>query len=230
MTKAEVFFLDRREAGRELAADLLARGVKAGVVLGLTRGGVPVAYEVALALDAALDIVVVKKVGAPFSAELALGAVCSDGTLVTRTEAIQEMGIPEDYLQREVVKMSQEAHEAEGRYRGGVAALELSGRQVVVVDDGIATGSSIEAAVKSARRRGASRVIVAVPVSSEHAARMLSVQADEFICLGVPPDFWAVGQFYADFSPVYDEEVRDLLAKARTHTPAADGPGARSGA
>ena len=221
----EVYFQDRHAAGRTLGAALVTRGVLADVVMGLTRGGVPVAFEVSAALGAQLDLIVVKKLGSPFSHELAIGAVCSDGTLVTRPDAVHEMGVPEDYLERETAERSREAKEAEDRYRGGFPALDLSGARVVVVDDGIATGATMEAAARSARKRGASRVIIAVPVSSEHAAQALPAVVDEFIALGTPAMFWAVGQFYEDFSPVEDELVRDLLARGRARRQARS-PGA----
>jgi predicted phosphoribosyltransferase len=180
---------------------------------------VPVAAEVARALGARLDIIVVKKLGSPFTPELGMGAVCSDGASVIRHEFIREAGIEQEFVDRELVARSQDAKDVEQRYRGDMPALELRGARVVIVDDGIATGSSIEAAVVSVRRRGAARVTVAAPVSSQHAAQALSGLADEFIVIEAPEMFWAVGQFYEDFSQIEDDEVRKLLAESRD-TPA----------
>ncbi len=209
-------FLNRREAGRALGAKLASLGTSAGIVLGLTRGGVPVAYEVALALGARLDIIVVKKIGSPMTPELALGAVCSDGTIVRRTEAVRDLGVSDEYVQHEADARSAEARAAEERYRGGCGALDLTGARVIVVDDGIATGASMEAACLSARNRGASTVTVATPVSPPHAQDALARVADGFVSLLEPEEFWAVGQFYEDFSQVADDEVRSLLARARS--------------
>jgi predicted phosphoribosyltransferase len=208
-------FADRASAGRALGQELAARGAAADIVLGLTRGGVPVALEVARALGAELDIIVVKKIGAPFSPELAIGAVCADGSVVTRSEAVEELGVPREYVQREIAALSLESREAEVRYRGGDQPLGLAGKRVVIVDDGVATGATMEAAIKSARGRGALSVIVAVPVASAYAVRTLEGVADGFVALDVPPDFYAVGQYYDDFSPVANEEVRACLEGAR---------------
>ncbi len=197
-----------------LAALLKKRALPVDVVLGLTRGGVPVAYEVATALSARLDIIVIKKLGSPSSPELAIGAVCSDGVMVTREDAIADMDVDPEYVAREARQRAREARDAEARYRHGTPPAALAGARVVVVDDGIATGATMAAAVRSARSRGAAHVIVAAPVSSEHAERELSRVADALVMLGIPEMFWAVGQFYDDFSPVEDENVRELLARA----------------
>ena len=210
-----MYFADRTSAGLALGQGLAARETSADIVLGLTRGGVPVAFEVAKALQAELDIMVVKKIGAPFSPELAIGAVCPDGSVVTRSEAVEELGVSRDYVEREITALSLEARTAEGRYRGGGEPLGLAGKRVVIVDDGVATGATMEAAIMSARSRGALRVSVAVPVASVYAARALEGVADDFAALEVPPDFFAVGQYYDDFSPVADVEVQALLARAR---------------
>ncbi|MFW6175050.1 MAG: phosphoribosyltransferase [Chloroflexota bacterium] len=215
----DVVFPDRREAGRELARHLLDERVIADVVIGLTRGGVPVAAEVANALRATLDIIVVKKMGAPHSPELAIGAVCADGSRVLHEDTIDSLAIPGGYIEREFEARLGEAIEAERAYRGHSQPASLSGRHVIIVDDGIATGATVEAAVESARGRGARPVLAAAPVGSEGAVARLRAVADDVFCLSTPVDFRGVGQFYSDFSQVTDEEVWELLeqAAARRH-------------
>jgi putative phosphoribosyl transferase len=213
--RESVVFEDRREAGRALAAALQERGRSFSAVLGLTRGGVVVAAEVASALHIPLDIIVVKKLRSPVSEELAIGAVCGDGTHVLYRENIERLRVTEEYLERELRERAQEAREAEAAYRGVYPPLDLSDGAAVVVDDGVATGSTMEAAVLSARKRGARTVTVAVPVGAQEACQRLLGIADEVVCLHTPPEFWAVGQFYRDFLQVSDEEVRRVLEKAR---------------
>ncbi len=213
--REDVRFADRASAGRALGRALVQRGVRAAVVLGLTRGGVPVAYEVAQALSAPLDIVAVKKLRAPESEELAIGAVCADGTMFVREDVASELGVTDAYLARETQERLAAAQGAEQRCRGGHPPLEVSGGTVVVVDDGIATGATMEAAVRSVRRHGAARIIVAAPVSSQEAWAALRASADDVVCLATPRDFWAVGQFYDEFPQVTDEEVRRLVDLSR---------------
>ncbi|MBI4310257.1 MAG: phosphoribosyltransferase [Chloroflexi bacterium] len=211
----EVLFEDRRAAGRFLGMELQRRGVHAGAVLGLTRGGVPVAYEVAAVLGTPLDLVVVKKLRAPASGELAIGAVCADGTSVLHPETIRELDVTQEYVDSEFQVRLAEAQAAERSYRDHHIPLHLTGIPVVLVDDGIATGATMEAAIRSVRKRGPSRVVVAVPVGSNEACMELRHVSDEVICMATPRNFWAVGQFYRQFAPVPDDEVRSLLAQNR---------------
>lgn len=208
-------FADRADAGRALGDELVAQALRPGIVLGLTRGGVPVAAEVARLLKATLDIIVVKKIGAPFSLELAIGAICSDGTRVLHREYIRELEISDDYVERMSKKMLEEAQSAESRYRGGGPAPELRGRTVLVVDDGVATGSTMEAAVPSVRNRGAAQVTVAVPVASPESVSRLASVADRIFALRQPAAFFAVGQFYRYFGQVQDEEVTRLMTAGK---------------
>jgi putative phosphoribosyl transferase len=207
----DVWFEDRQEAGRALADALRQKEVKCDVVLGLIRGGVPVAFEVAEALQVPLDILAVKKLRAPISEELAIGAICADGARVLHSETLRDLGVSKEYLDREIETRLAEAQEAERLYRGPHPALEIAGLSVMIVDDGIATGSTMEAGVLSARQRGASSILVATPVGSRHACNALLRSADEVFCMTTPVDFWAVGQFYHHFPPVADEEVQRLV-------------------
>lgn len=208
-------FGDRTDAGRALGEELLAQATRPGIVLGLTRGGVPVAAEVARILKAPLDIIVVKKIGAPFSLELAIGAICSDGTRVLHRDYVRELEISDEYVERMSREMLENAQSAEKRYRMGEPPPELSGRVVLLVDDGIATGSTMEAAVLSVRNRGAAQVSVAVPVASPESVKRLASVADRIFALRQPAAFFAVGQFYRYFGQVSDEEVTRLMAAGR---------------
>jgi putative phosphoribosyl transferase len=221
MENDDILFSDRREAGQMLGAELVNQGVKCDAVLGLTRGGVPVALEVAAALGAPMDVLVVKKLRAPFSEELAIGAICADGARVLREDAIRELEVPKSYLDAEIQARLAEAKALEDTYHGEHPALDLSGASVIVVDDGIATGATVEAGVLSARNRGASAVTVATPVGSEAACEALRRVADRVICMTRPVEFWAVGQFYLRFPQVSDAEVIRLLDESRATKAAA---------
>ena len=209
-------FRDRADAGRQLGEALSRMTLERPVVLGLARGGVAVAAEVARVLGAPLDVVVVRKLGAPFQPELALGAVVNgDEPHVERNEAvIRRAGVSEAELEEIEAREVSLLRRREEAYRSSRAAIGLAGRTVVVVDDGIATGSSTRAAIASVRGRGASRIVLAVPVAPAEAIRTLAGEVDEVVCLRSPADFVAVGQFYEDFTQTSDEDVRALLAGA----------------
>ena len=215
-SRGEKVFEDRREAGRELAAAIVKRGDKYSAVLGLTRGGIPLAFEMASTLGIPMDVLVIKKLRAPNNPELAIGAVSADGARVLREQITRQLGVGEGYMTREINLRSSEAKEEERKYRGNHAPLDVKGESVIIVDDGIATGASIEAAVMSARQRGARRIVVATPVASREACTGLRNVADDVFCLTTPLDFWAVGMFYRDFSQVPDEEVVRLLDQSRS--------------
>lgn len=208
-------FSDRQAAGRMLGTMLAQRRVRASVVLGLTRGGVPIALEVARTLGVPMDVKVIKKLRAPISAELAIGAVSANGARIVHQEVVRESAASRQYLAEEVKTRLEEARQAEAAYRRGHPAVPLEDARVLLVDDGLATGSTMETAVLSVRRQGPERVMVGVPVGSGHACDNLGLVADEVFCLWTPQDFWAVGQFYKDFTPVSDDEVRWLLDEAR---------------
>jgi putative phosphoribosyl transferase len=207
-------FKDRTDAGRRLAALLEPFRRERPVVLALPRGGLPVAAEVARTLGAPLDVVVVRKIGAPQNAEYAIGAVAEGGVHVLghRVGRAAELSVSE--LDALIAQAEEELEERRRRYRGAREPVDLTDRTVIVVDDGLATGRSALAAVGSLRRRGAARVILAAPVASREAAGLLSDAADEVICVAIPADLWAVGAWYADFRPTTDEEVAALLAES----------------
>jgi predicted phosphoribosyltransferase len=181
------------------------------VVLGVPRGGVVVAAEVARALGAGLDIAVPRKLRAPHNPELAVGAVAEDGSVYVDERVATSLGVPPEYLQQEAAWQLEEIRRRLEAYRQGRPACELAGRTAVLVDDGIATGSTMVAAVRSVRHRGAARVVVAVPVAPPEAVRRLRVEGCEVVCAREDPLFVAVGQFYEDFTQVSDEEVQALL-------------------
>jgi putative phosphoribosyl transferase len=213
-------FRDRREAGELLARRLRRLRTSDAVVLGLPRGGVPVAAEVARALGAPLDVLVVRKLGCPWQPELAVGAIGEGGIRIVEDRILAEVGLDADELERLTSRETRELERRLRRFRGDRPPLDLQGRTVIVVDDGIATGATARAGLEVARRRGAATVVLAVPVAPPVAVRELAEVADEVVCLHQPDAFWAVGQFYADFSQTPDAEVARLLAAdARQHEP-----------
>lgn len=213
-------FRDRRDAGRQLAEALTRYRDKADVlVLALPRGGVPVAYEVARALKAEFDVLVVRKLGVPYQPELAMGAITSGGRTVLNEDMIRLLGITPEQIESVTRREQLELERRERDYRGDGAPPRLEGRTVIVIDDGVATGASMLAAVKALRSLNASYIAVAVPVGSDEALCELEALADECICLSAPPFFYAVGRWYRDFSQVEDDEVRALLASAREWKP-----------
>lgn len=208
-------FANRQAAGVALARALRQRAPGDDLlVLGLPRGGVPVAYEVARALRAPLDVMVVRKVGMPGYEELAIGAVASGGIVVLEGPAAAASGLDPGVLEALVAAQRRELERREHRYRRGRPAPPLKDRTVMLVDDGIATGATMTAAVRAARRAGARRVVVAAPVSSVEALAQLEREADEVVVLEAPVGFTAVGQWYHDFGQTEDEEVIDLLSRA----------------
>jgi erythromycin esterase-like protein/predicted phosphoribosyltransferase len=216
-------FRDRAEAGRLLAERLRASaGRDDVVVLGLPRGGVPVAFEIARALDAPLDVFLVRKLGVPGHEELALGAIATGGTRVLNERLVESLGIPREWIEAIDAKEMRELERRERAYRGDRPPPDLTGRTVILVDDGLATGSTMLAAVQAVRQDEPERVVVAVPVAPAEVCAALREEADEVICLLTPPDFRAVGVWYADFTQTTDEEVRQLLERARR--PPALGP------
>jgi predicted phosphoribosyltransferase len=206
-------FRDRHDAGRRLA-DALARHappLHAPVILALPRGGVPVGWEVARALRAPLDVMVVRKLGVPGHEELAMGAIASGGIRIVSDEVVQALAIPARVLADTAVMEEDELLRRERAFRGDRPATRLAGCTVVLVDDGLATGSTMLAAVAAARAASAARVVVAVPVAPRETCRALIEHADEVLCLSTPARFRAVGDWYDDFSQVDDDEVRRLL-------------------
>ena len=183
------------------------------VVLGLPRGGVPVAREVADALDAPLDVLLVRKLGVPGQAELAMGAIAAGGVRVVNRSVTGALGIPVEVVDGVAAVEEAELERREQAYRPGRPPLEVSGKVVVVVDDGLATGSTMRAAVAAVRAMGPRRVVVAVPVGARETCEDLAAEADEVVCARMPSSFRAVGQWYDDFSETTDDDIRALLAK-----------------
>jgi putative phosphoribosyl transferase len=211
-----VRFRDRRHAGRQLARVLAPRygGRDDVVVLALPRGGVPVAYEVATALGAPLDVFVVRKLGVPGHEELAMGAIASGGVLVLDEGVIRALGISREQVRRVVEAELQTLRRNEAAFRGSREPPALAGKTVILVDDGLATGATMKAAVEAVRKHGPAAIVVAVPVASAQACDEFRDEADGVECLVTPEPFHAVGLWYEDFSQTSDEEVRDLLASA----------------
>jgi putative phosphoribosyl transferase len=207
-------YRNRQEAGRLLADALRGHAGPGTIVMGLPRGGVPVAFEVARALRAPLDVFVVRKLGVPFQPELAMGAIASGGVLV-RNESVLGM-LPDAEHSLDQARRREEVvlAERERLYRGSRPALDPAGKTVIVVDDGVATGSTMKAAIRALRVAGAGRVVAAVPVAPPDTCRELEALADELVCLQAPRAFSAVGQWYEDFSQTSDEEVERLLTEA----------------
>jgi putative phosphoribosyl transferase len=208
-------FEDRRDAGRALAAKLRQYSGRSDVVvLALPRGGVPVAFEVAEALDAPLDLFLVRKLGTPGYRELAMGAIASGGIRVLNDDVVRWYGIAPAAIDAVAQEEQRELERRELAYREGREPAVLEGRIVVLVDDGLATGSTMRAAVLAVKQRNPSKVIVAVPVGASETCRELSNDADEVVCARMPEPFSAVGQWYVDFEQTTDDEVRALLQSA----------------
>jgi putative phosphoribosyl transferase len=207
-------FRDRVDAGRRLAARLAALRGENAVVLGVPRGGVPVAAEVAAALDAPLDVIIVRKLGVPFQPEVAMGAIGEGGAHVLDRDLIERVGITPDQIDTVERKERSTLEARVARFRSAFQRWDLTGRTAIIVDDGIATGATASAACLVARGLGATRVVVAAPVGGPDAVRRVQ-GADEVICLIQPTDFQAVGAYYHDFGQTSETEVVDLLDKAR---------------
>jgi putative phosphoribosyl transferase len=208
-----MLFRDRREAGRYLASKLSAYADRPDViVLALPRGGVPVGFEVARALHAPLDVFLVRKLGVPGRKELAMGAIASGGVCVLN-EVVDALGITEEDIADMVAREKEELQRRERLYREDRPAPDVRGRTVILVDDGLATGSSMRAAVIALRKRQPARVVVAVPVGAPESCAELQTEADETVCAATPRPFHGVGIWYDDFSQTTDEEVRELLTR-----------------
>lgn len=207
-------FSDRADAGRRLVEMLADYAGKDVIVLGLPRGGVPVAYEVALGLDAPLDIFVVRKLGVPGRSELAMGAIASGGVRVVNERVLRELELPDSTLASVAASEQHELVRQESALRGEIPAEQLRGRRVIVVDDGLATGASMRAAVLALHAQDVAEIVVAVPVAAPATCDSLGEEVDKVVCVITPHPFSSVGQWYTDFDQVDDDEVRDLLARA----------------
>ena len=213
------YFSNRIEAGSRLAEALKEYAGDGGVVLAIPRGGVVVGYEIARELRLGLDVIVPRKLGAPYNPELAIGAIAEDGTAILDDNLIASLGVNEDYIRKESERQKLEIKRRLRLYRQDAPPLSVNGRSVFVVDDGIATGSTIKAALASLQKQGAKNLFVAVPVGPPSTISELYRLADKVVCLYMPEYFQAIGQFYEDFSQTSDEEVIDLLRKNKQEFP-----------
>jgi putative phosphoribosyl transferase len=219
-----MLFRDRTEAGRQLAAKLTAYADRPNVlILALPRGGVPIAFEVAKALHAPLDVFLVRKLGVPGQEELAMGAIASGGVRVLNEDVVRMLPISEEELDAVAAQEQQELERRERSYRGDRSPPNVRGRTVILVDDGLATGSTMRAAVAALRQQGPGYIVVAVPVGAAETCAEFEAEADETICARMPDPFYAVGLWYGDFSQTTDEEVHDLLERAAEEHSVASG-------
>lgn len=217
-----MLFQDRSDAGRVLAERLGPLAHRPDmIVLGLPRGGIPVAFEIAAKLGVPLDVFVVRKLGVPGQEELAMGAIATGGVRVVNEDVTGPLNIPDEAIEKVAERERVELARREQLYRGDRAAPTLSGKTVILVDDGLATGSTMRAAVRAVRQQRPKRVIVVAPVAAASTCTQLESEADEVICPNTPEYFSAVGQWYFDFSQTSDAEVRDLLDRARARHPSA---------
>jgi putative phosphoribosyl transferase len=224
-------FQNRVEAGRVLAERLIEYAGREDVlVLALPRGGVPVAYEVAKALGAPLDVFIVRKLGVPGHEELAMGAIASGGVVVLNDEVVRGLKIPREVIEQVARAELAELRRREREYRGDRPPPDVRGKTVILVDDGLATGSTMRAAAVALRRLGPTRIVVAVPVAAAETCEEFRQEVDETVCAITPEPFYAVGLWYEDFSQTTDEEVRELLAKAVAEVPSSPASHASSGA
>jgi putative phosphoribosyl transferase len=211
----EILFRDRIDAGKRLAQRLESYRRASPVVFAIPRGGVPVGAEIARWLDAELDVVVARKLGAPVHAELAIGAVTADGERFLNQDIISQLGIDDAYLKQITKEQGEEARRREQRFRAGRPPVDVKGRTALLVDDGLATGATMHAAARSLRKRGPGRLVVAVPVGSREACWALLKDADDVVCLAQPEPFYAIGLYYENFGQVEDTEVVRLLDQHR---------------
>jgi len=213
------YFANRVEAGKRLTSELKNLTEKNAIVLAIPRGGVVVGYEIAKALNLPLDVIIPRKIGAPDNPELAIGAMTEDGTIILDKDLVSYLGVSQDYIGAASEQQKNEIERRLKLYRGNEPYPNLRGKDVIIVDDGIATGSTMKAALASVRNKGARTVIVAVPVGPPSTIEELKKQADKVVCPYTPEYFQAIGQFYADFEQTTDEEVIQLLKKNKHKNP-----------
>jgi len=205
------FFADRVDAGKRLATALRSYRSKDAIVLAIPRGGIVVGFEISKELGVSLDIIVPRKIGAPDNPELAIGAVAEDGTTILNERLVTDLGVSDDFIKNESERQKAEIERRLASYRGDVPYPSLKNRVVIIVDDGIATGYTMKAAIASVRKKGAKSVVIAIPVGPPSTINELERVTDRVICLYTPEEFYAIGEFYEDFSQTTDEEVKRLF-------------------
>jgi len=210
-----MLFKDRIQAGQKLAEKLLEYKDKDVIILAIPRGGVVVAYEIAKVLNAPLDLIIPRKIGAPYQPELAIGAVTQDGTIILNEDIISYLPIPENYIEAEAERQKKEIERRLIKYRGSAIEPKLENKIVIIVDDGIATGATMLAAIASIRKKKPLKIIAAIPVAPPESLEKIKEYADEIVCLQTPEPFFAIGQFYERFEQLEDEEVIDILNKSK---------------
>ncbi|MDQ1280608.1 MAG: putative phosphoribosyl transferase [Thermoproteota archaeon] len=208
-------FRNREEAAKKLVSELLEYRWKNPMILAIPRGGVVVAYEIAKALNAPLDLIIPRKMGAPGNPELAIGAVTEDGTTILNQRLVEDLGIAKDFIELEKANQIQEIKRRTKAYRSDSPLPDLKNKTIILVDDGIATGATMKAAIRSVRKQNPLFIIVAIPVAPPDTVKELSKEVDKLVCPVVFEPFFAIGQFYEDFSQVSDEEVIRLLKLAK---------------
>ena len=217
-------FEDRRDAGRRLAGELSGFKDERPVVFALPRGGVPVGYEISRSLEAPLDVFVSRKLGAPGQPEFGIGAVAAGGVRVLNEDVVRRLGIPEDYIERITARETAEVGRRLRYFRGERPEPEVLGRTAILVDDGLATGVTARAAVEALRLRGPRRLLLAAPVCAAQTAKLFRTEVDELICLECPADLGAIGFWYRNFEQTSDEEVVELLGRARSERAGTENP------
>ncbi|MEI8389741.1 MAG: phosphoribosyltransferase [bacterium] len=210
-----MLFKNRQDGGRQLAEKLIKFKDENPIIIALPRGGVVTGYEVAKILKASLDVMITRKLGSPFQPELGIGAIAPNNVRILNLDAIRFLGISKDEMEEIIKRETVEMNRRIKLYRGNLPPLDLSGKTVIIVDDGLATGVTAGAAVLAVKQMIPEKIILAVPVSPQDTANKFREEVDEFICLREPPDFFAVGQYYCDFEQVTDKEVISLLNLAR---------------
>ncbi|MEM1575333.1 MAG: phosphoribosyltransferase [Nitrososphaerota archaeon] len=210
-----MLFKDRTQAGQRLAEKLLEYKDKDVIILAIPRGGVVVAYEIAKVLNAPLDLIIPRKIGAPYQPELAIGAVTQDGTIILNEDIVSYLPIPENYIKAEAERQKKEIERRLIKYKGSTIEPNVENKIVIIVDDGIATGATMIAAIVSIRKKKPLKIVVAIPVAPPESLEKIKEYADEIVCLQTPEPFFAIGQFYERFEQLEDEEVIDLLNRSK---------------
>lgn len=211
-----MIFRDRTQVGKLLGERIQKLKLKNPIVLAIPRGGVPVAKEIALAIRAPLDLVITRKIGYPGEPEFAIGAVTQEGDLVVDENTLKSMGVGQEYLKQEASRQTKEIKERMHKYRGERPFPNLAGRDVIIVDDGVATGNTVIAAIESVKKKRPESTILAVGVAPPETVRKLSEKVDDMVCLETPEPFFAIGEFYENFEQVEDDEVKQILKEVNT--------------